>query len=275
MKDDFVTKEEIEGALKKSHPDESVDTIRRMVDNFIEEAHGSEEAYEKHLAEYRERQAGKFDPDIDEEFFEEVRESVEPRCIRNPEYAKDFEIERLNQVNLGFSPVEASDRAFLILRSRVGDKLFEVPPDSEVDPQITKLEELGFILTDGQKLHIQTLMKVKGINAADAMREVGELEGVWNHTVTKELEKAGGKEKQYYDALSNEDRRVLHALKAAQPEAGWTAQKFYRQEYGKSVPKPKREKEPMVPREEHDKMIDHFCNKHGFTRDEVEEFLNN
>lgn len=273
MSDHFVTKEEVESALKKAHPDESVDTIQRMVGNFIEEAHGSEETYEKHLAEYRERQAGKFDPDIDEEFFEEVRESVEPRCIRNPEYAKDFEIERLNQVNLGFSPVEASDRAFFILRSRVGDKLFEAPPDSEVDPQITKLEELGFILTDGQKLQVATLMKVKGLNAADAMREVGELEGVWNHAVTKELEKAGGKEKQYYDALSNEDRRVLHALKAAQPEAGWTAQKFYKQEYGKSVPKPKRQ-EPTVPLSEHNKMILDFCRKHGIHPDDIEYYLN-
>lgn len=255
MQTQFVTKDEIKQSVLSANPNLVGPELDRQIDGISETMYGSEKKYRERLEAYEEEKANQFDSSIDEDYYQKLKTELEPNEFANPAAADEFERQRIVFISQGLSETVADLRSRQAVELKFGETAYSGPENDPMDKHVAKLENAGFYLTDPQKIRIKALMRTKGLTALDAMREVGIEEGRKKFEEDRYLEKMSDKQREYFDLLTAEDKRVLAGLQAAMPDAEWTPAKFYKQSYGDKPRKkaPAKPPEPTVSREKYEK----------------------
>lgn len=230
--------------------------LNGMVDNTIEELYGSQEEYERRIEEHKEHEAQQFKPEFDEEAYNNLQRELEEEdgSIKNPEALDEYLKAKAYALSVGHSQNAAECQARSKVLSKYGNAAFEESENDPLDAQVARLAERGMELSEHEKRLIKANMRTYGLTVAEAMKRVAKEQQEGKNRLESEIRAAGGREAEYYEALSPSDRQALQGLKGAQPESNWTARKYYKMfNDGKGLPPRKAEskKEPeeeMVPR---------------------------
>ncbi len=245
----MLKQEELKKSFTEAHPKYDEATIDRMVDNSIEAMYGSEKDYQKRLeteaeTEIEEPTDDRYEKETEWEFKKRVNE------IRNVDAAVYYERLRLMHLNSGVSDPEAETIAREQTIGQYRDATFEETPlDPRTAREIEALEHTAAYLSDEDKRRVIVKMRLEDIDALTAWKAIDEQDRVRQRMDEAEYNALPETEREFMELLDPGEKEILRNLKGAQPDANWTAEKYWRREHeGKRKPpvKPTPEPEPVV-----------------------------
>ena len=250
----MLTREELQKTYSESYnlPEEQID---RMVDVQIESLYGTHEEYEQKLEKHMESESNQFKPEYDEVAYQAFQDELaeEDNQIKRPEALDYYLKQKARAINAGVPEAHAEAQARHAALVEFGDAAFQELDSDSLDSEVNRLVERGIELAPDEKRLIKSIMRTSGVTVVEAMRQVAIDQQKSRNKLEGEIKAAGGREREYYEALSPSDKRTLQSLKGFQPEANWTARKLFKTFNYKPLPrKAAPPKEETVPRAEYE-----------------------
>ena len=235
----MLTKEELQKTYSENYSHMPQSQIDKMVDVQIEELYGGQESYEQRLEKHKETQAEEFKPEFDEAAFKTLENELaeEDNQIKHPEALDYYLKQKTHAINAGVPEAHAEAQARHAALVEFGDAAFQELDSDSLDSEVNRLVERGIELAPDEKRLIKSIMRTSGVTVVEAMRQVAIDQQKSRNKLEGEIKAAGGREREYYEALSPSDKRTLQSLKGAQPESSWTARKFYKMFNDKPLPR--------------------------------------
>ncbi len=235
----MLIKEDLQKTYSERYSHLPEEQIDRMVTNQIDSLYGNEEGYEQKLKESKESESSQHKPKFDDAAYQEMQNDFEEEdnSIKNPEALDVYETYKAHAINSGVPEGQAEAQARYAAFLEFGESAFKEPSADPLDREIARLTDRGLELTEHEKRLIKSTMRTQGISVIEAMRKVSLEQQKSQFNLEQDIKAAGGREAEYYDALALSDKRVLQGLKGSQPEAKWTARKYYKMFNDKSLPR--------------------------------------
>lgn len=234
----MLTKEELQKTYSENYnlPEEQID---RMVDVQIESLYGTQEEYEQKLEKHMESESNQFKPEYDEAAYQAFQDELaeEDNQIKHPEALDYYLKQKAHVINAGVPEAYAEAQARHAALVEFGDAAFQEPDSDSLDSEVNRLVERGIMLTEHDKRLIKSTMRTQGIGVSEALLKVGLGQQKKQFDFEHEIKAAGGREVEYYETLSSNDKRILQSLKGFQPEANWTARKLFKTFNYKPLPR--------------------------------------